>query len=359
MAPSNVLIAGGYGVVGRRIAKLLAADYPESVILAGRNIERARVTASAIGPGVRYRAIDVTDPSTITRALEDVAVVISCVDQPGRKLLHAAIEKGLCYTDITPHLVNLGRGAGYERIDQAARRSGACIVLGTGIVPGISNVMVCELADQLGGAEEIDSALLLSAADVTGPASFDYFIAELAMPFNEHVGGADRPALPFSHPHTIEFPAPIGEQIAYSFPFSDQVLYPRTMNARTVHSRLALEPNWLATLLTWVVRSGAAHVLATDPIRHAIARRHRERAAKPDTRFALRVDVTHRGRSATATLVGAAQADAAAAGAIGVAQAIIKGEVGEPGAWMPEQVIDPKRFFSRLARLGLQVRLSS
>jgi NAD(P)-dependent dehydrogenase (short-subunit alcohol dehydrogenase family) len=32
-------------------------------------------------------------------------------------------------------------------------------------------------------------------------------------------------------------------------------------------------------------------------------------------------------------------------------------EVDEPGAWMPEQVIDPERFFSRLATLGLHVDL--
>ena len=73
-------------------------------------------------------------------------VVISCIDQPGRTLLWAAIERGLNYTDITPHLTELGRGEAYDKIDAAARASGACLVLGTGIVPGISNVMVCALA---------------------------------------------------------------------------------------------------------------------------------------------------------------------------------------------------------------------
>jgi hypothetical protein len=34
---------------------------------------------------------------------------------------------------------------------------------------------------------------------------------------------------------------------------------------------------------------------------------------------------------------------------------LLDGEVAEPGAWMPEQVIDPLGFFSRLARRGLRV----
>jgi hypothetical protein len=49
-------------------------------------------------------------------------------------------------------------------------------VLGTGIVPGISSVIVRALADALGGADEIETALLLAASDVSGPASFDYFV---------------------------------------------------------------------------------------------------------------------------------------------------------------------------------------
>jgi hypothetical protein len=49
----------------------------------------------------------------------------------------------LNYTDITPHLTELGRGAPYEKIDAAARASGARLVLGTGIVPGISSDSAC------------------------------------------------------------------------------------------------------------------------------------------------------------------------------------------------------------------------
>jgi hypothetical protein len=38
-----------------------------------------------------------------------------------------------------------------------------------------------------------------------------------------------------------------------------------------------------------------------------------------------------------------------------VARALIEGEIKAPGAWMPEQVIDPAPFLSRLAAQGLKV----
>jgi hypothetical protein len=67
------------------------------------------------------------------------------------------------------------------------------------------------------------------------------------------------------------------------------------------------------------------------------------------------VEVTRGGNTACATLVGGAQANAAAAGAFAVAQSLLEGEVAEPGAWMPEQVINPNRFFSRLSARNLSV----
>ena len=89
-------------------------------------------------------------------------------------------QRGLRYTDITPHLTELGRGTGFDKIDGATRTFGARAVLGTGIVPGISNVMVRALADELDGVDEIETALLLAANDTKGPASLDYFLQELS-----------------------------------------------------------------------------------------------------------------------------------------------------------------------------------
>ena len=115
----------------------------------------------------------------------------------------------------------------------------------------------------------------------------------------------------------------------------------------------------LARLLALALRLGVGRVIARPSLRRAIARQRRSRAPSADQVFALRVDVTLQGRSCRATLRGGAQADAAAAGAAAVLRSLLDDEVAEPGAWMPEQVIDPARFFSRLAARSLHVELAA
>jgi saccharopine dehydrogenase (NAD+, L-lysine-forming) len=97
-----VLIAGGYGEVGRRLATRLARVYPGRVIVAGRSLERARQAAGCVGFGARGVAMDVNERASVERALEGVALVVSCVDQRvPYPLLSTAGARGLAYTDVT------------------------------------------------------------------------------------------------------------------------------------------------------------------------------------------------------------------------------------------------------------------
>jgi saccharopine dehydrogenase (NAD+, L-lysine-forming) len=346
-------------VVGQRIAADLAPDFPGRIVVAGRRQNQADALARSIGNGTRGLRVDVTDDSSIAGALDGVAVAVNCIDQPDRAVLRAAIARGLAFTDITPHLVDLGRGAQFERVNTAATATGARIVLGAGLVPGISSVMVRALADQIGGVDSIETSLLLNAIDLSGPASLDYLLQELAMTFDTHVDGRDRRTRPFTHSRRVSYPAPIGERQAYLFPFSDQVLYPLTLSARTVYTRLSIDPPWLGRLLAILVGTRAVSVTARPGVRSVIGRGRHSRPAAQPAPYALRVDVTYRDRTATATTTGHGQAHATAVGAAEIVRALATGEVTQPGAWMPEQVIATAPFFDRLARAGIAVRMAT
>lgn len=56
----DILIVGGSGIVGRKIAENLAPDFPDRVVIAARNLEKASQVASGLGHGVRARYLDVT-----------------------------------------------------------------------------------------------------------------------------------------------------------------------------------------------------------------------------------------------------------------------------------------------------------
>jgi saccharopine dehydrogenase (NAD+, L-lysine forming) len=66
---TDILITGGYGTVGRRVAADLAPDYPDRIVIAGRSAEKAAQLAVALGHGVRGRRVDVGDPDSIEAAL--------------------------------------------------------------------------------------------------------------------------------------------------------------------------------------------------------------------------------------------------------------------------------------------------
>ena len=161
----DLLIVGGYGVVGRRVAALLAPDYPGRVVIAGRRLDRADSTCSEIGSGAKARRVDVDSRDSVETALDGIEVVLSCVDQREPYLVQACARNGLAYTDITPHLVFR---SDIEALDHEARQSGARLLLGAGIAPGIANMMAAWIIRHIGAAEGIQTTVLLSLDEPAG-----------------------------------------------------------------------------------------------------------------------------------------------------------------------------------------------
>src|SRR5215208_6341003 len=350
---TDILITGGYGTVGRRVAADLAPDYPVRVVVAGRSAERAARLATELGHGARGRRVDVGDPDSVEAALGGVGVVVSCIAQPEPHLLRAAIARGLAYTDIAPHLMTRRPT---EAMKAEALRTGARIVLGAGLAPGISSLLARLGADRVGVVESVESNVLLSVGDSFGPASRTYLLEEVALHYAVRIDGTELPMRPFARSARVNFPRPLGERTAYLFPFSDQVFFPETLGARTALSRLALEPLWLGTLLSALVglrvtamlrrRAGAEERL--QRLTAWLQRRYEGRDF-----YGVAVEVHGAQGRVRISLVGHGQASGTAIGAAAVVRALAEDEVRQPGIWLAEQVILPGPFFERLATRGL------
>jgi saccharopine dehydrogenase (NAD+, L-lysine forming) len=343
--------------VGRRVAAYLAPDYPGRLVVAGRSAARAGQLAAEIGYGVRGRRIDVGDPTSVEAVLDGVGVVMSCIDQPEPHLLRAAIARGLACTDIAPHLMTRRPT---EAMKAEATKTGARIVLGTGLAPGISSLLARLGADRVGAVESVQSNILLSAGDTYGPASRKYIMEEIALAYAVRTEGREVPTRPFSGSARVNFPPPLGERTAYLFPFSDQVFFPETLGARTSLSRLALEPPWLGTLLSALVRLRVTAGLrrlgsSQERVQRLIARL--QRRYKGRDWYGVVVDVRGAGGRVRASLDGRGQASGTAIGATAVVRALAEGEVVQPGIWLAEQVVPPEPFFERLAAQGLVPRV--
>src|SRR5215208_1370648 len=350
---TDLLITGGYGTVGRRVAADLAPDYPGRLVVAGRSAAKAGQLAAGIGYGARARRIDVGDRASVEAALDGVGVVMNCIDQPKPHLLRAAIARGLACTDIAPHLMTR-RPA--EAMKAEATQTGARIVLGAGLAPGISSLLARMGAERVGAVESVESNVLLSAGDTYGPASRKYIMEEITLAYAVRIEGREVPIRSFSGSARVNFPPPLGERKAYLFPFSDQVFFPETLGARTAITRLALDPPWLGTLLSTLVRLQVTAVLrrragSQERVQRLTALL--QRRYKGHDWYGVVVDVRGARGRVRASLVGRGQATGTAIGASAVVRALAEGEVKQPGIWLVEQVVPPGSFFERLAARGL------
>ncbi len=343
MADGDILIVGGYGEVGVRLAAKLEASALGRVLVGGRHPDRAR------GPA---RHIDVDDLSSIERALEGVGTVVACVRQREPHLLRAAIRRGIAYTSIAPPWMPWPELA---PLREEAAHTGARIVLAAGIEPGISSVLARAAADRLGRVDAIETALLLGLGDVYGADSMAFIFEEIAQPYSIRVEGRPQDVNAFERPRRIHFPAPVGRQVAYTMPFRDQLYYPQTLGAKTAVARIALDPPWLGRVVAALLRGGLRRLLRRGGARGSVRRlieRLRARYVGRD-HYALVVDVRGGGRAVRSTLVGRKQADATAVGVYAITEALRSREVNEPGVWLAEQVIAPTPFLARLAAHGL------
>jgi saccharopine dehydrogenase (NAD+, L-lysine forming) len=196
--------------------------------------------------------------------------------------LRAAIARGLAYTDIAPHLMTRRPT---EAMRAEAVQTGARIVLGTRLAPGISSMLARLGADRVGAVESIKSNVLLSVGDAYGPASREYLLEEMALPYAVRIEGREVPMRPFARSARVTFPPPLGERKSYLFPFSDQVFFSKTLGARTALSRLALEPPWLGALLSALIRLRVTAML-----------RRRAGAEERVQRLSARLQRRYRGR---------------------------------------------------------------
>jgi saccharopine dehydrogenase-like NADP-dependent oxidoreductase len=344
MRDKGILIVGGYGEVGRRLAAQLEGTRPGRVIVAGRHPEHAE--------GFAARKIDVDDGGSIERALEGVGVVVACIRQREPELLRAAVRRGLAYTSIAPPRLSWLQ---IDPLRAEAERTGARIVLGTGLSPGITSVLVRAGADRLGQVDEIETAVHLGLGDAYGADSMAYIFEEVSHPYSIVIDGQEHIAKAFERPKLVTFPAPVGVRRTYTMPFSDQFYYPATLGAKTAVARIALDPPWLGSVLSVLLRMGLGRALAGSGARgraHGLIETLRGRYRGRD-HYALAVEVHGGRRVIRSTLVGRQQATATAAGAAAVTEALWSREVESPGVWLAEQVIAPEPFLARLAAQGI------
>src|SRR3712207_657670 len=77
----RIVVAGGYGAVGRVVARTLARWFPGQVVVAGRDPRRAAAVARSMPGALAAQQLDVTRQDDVRRALQGASMVVMCVEQ--------------------------------------------------------------------------------------------------------------------------------------------------------------------------------------------------------------------------------------------------------------------------------------
>ncbi len=153
MKNTRILIAGGYGAVGKEIVKLLALKPGIMPVVGGRNEEKAEFLANQIN--CEWIRVDLNNSESILNGLKDIDIVINCYlpsDTYPIKLAEAAVERHVNYLDVSAF-------NGYCRriiqLNPLANEKGATLITALGAYPGIPGIV---LADARETFTEISSA---------------------------------------------------------------------------------------------------------------------------------------------------------------------------------------------------------
>lgn len=164
----RVLIAGGYGVVGSRIAQhIRAAGHDLELILAGRNPADGEALARELGATVVR--LDTVDPTRWLSEAGHVDLVVAALLDPGDNLLTTALRAGAGHIGI----VGMADSVASTLIAASALRGGRpALILGhwqAGVLVAATQVAARAFAT----VERLELAALYDYADPIGPMTAD------------------------------------------------------------------------------------------------------------------------------------------------------------------------------------------
>jgi hypothetical protein len=170
----KVLILGGYGTFGGRLARLLAGDPRLELIIAGRSREKAEAFCALLRPGAQRLPLFFDRDGDVMGELERVAPGLivdasgpfqSYGDDPYR-VVKAALALGIPYLDLADGSAFV-RGIG--QFDAAAQARGIFVLSGVSSLPVLTAAAVRRLANGLARIETIAAGIAPSPHAGVGP----------------------------------------------------------------------------------------------------------------------------------------------------------------------------------------------
>lgn len=273
----GVLIVGGYGVFGGRLARLLLARGGLRVLVAGRSLEAARAFCAQHGGEALQLDRDGDLASVFARERPFVVVDAAGPFQAyglgdPYRLARAALLAGAHYLDLAD---DGAFASGIVALDAQARDAQRAAISGASSVPAISSAAVTALAVGLQRIEKIETLILPGNRAPRGLSVMQAILAQVGRPLKLWRGDATSVVSGWSGLRRDGLQLPDGTRVPARWSSwigsPDLLLLPPHFKARSVTFRAGLELPLLHLglwLLSWLPRLGLIRSLA--PWSHAL-----------------------------------------------------------------------------------------
>jgi lysine 6-dehydrogenase len=262
----KVLIAGGYGNVGRAIVmNLLSHGDVAGILVAGRHPEKGEeLLRSLDSPKVSFVSLDVGQKKEMLGLLDGVGVLVNATShEQNLSLMECALEAGAHYLDLGG-MFHITRKQ--LDLDGRFREAGLSAVLCMGACPGLSNILAARGAERLDQAREVH--IRVGSRRGTDFEGFNLSPRTLLDEFTKspviYSDGAYTELPPLSGWETYSLPQPVGEVEGFYALHSEVLTLPMSIpNVRKVTYWVAFPPAIMGMMRT--LRS--LGLMSPEPIR--------------------------------------------------------------------------------------------
>lgn len=358
---------GGYGNAGAAITQLLLAHSDHTVLVGGRRQDRARRFIDQLdprNPGWAARlepvGVDATDRASIERALADADLCIAAAgtSRSAATAVTAALSAGVDYLDIQ---VGHAKATQLLAMDARAREAGVTLVTDGGFHPGVPAAMVRYAEQRMGGIERalvasviaVDWAALRPLADSTVEEMMEEF---RVFAYEEYRSGRWGSA---GRQPTFTFPDPFGSRRAAAMGLAEMHQLTRALPGLRETGFYVGGFNPVVDY-AMIPLAMAGMRIAPDRLGPPLGRLLHWgliRFARPPYGTVLQLDGNAPGQPRR-TLMRISHPDAyvvTAAPTVAAALQILDGTARRPGAHTQAMLVEPTRFFTDQATMGLTV----
>jgi len=297
----RILIVGAGGVGSAVVSIAARRDFYEHIVVADKDLARARRAAAKAGDPSRFSAlpVDAANPgelASLARACRADIIVNACDPRLNPPIFDAALEAGCDYMDMAMHLSSPHPDRPYEQpgvklgdaqfaVADRWEAKGRLALVGCGVEPGLSDVFARYAADHL--FREVDevgvrdgSNLVIEGQEFAPTFSIWTTIEECLNPplvWERERGWFTTP--PFSEPEVFDFPEGIGPIECVNVEHEEVVLVPRWVDCNRVTFKYGLGERFIHILKslhtlgldrTEKIRVGKARVAPRDVVAAAL-----------------------------------------------------------------------------------------